>query len=84
MASDSVGATGFEPVAAASYSATTSSLYCAGETPPAGLLGHLRIRALLPLAGHPSSIAGHQRTVEHGHGHLRDISIPALGVVSGY
>jgi hypothetical protein len=29
----------------------------------AGLLGHLRIRALLPLAGHSSSIAGHQRTV---------------------
>ena len=49
-----------------------------GETPPAGPLGHLRIRALLRLAGHPSSIAGHQGTVEHGHGHLRDYSIPAL------
>jgi hypothetical protein len=32
----------------------------------------------LLLAGHPSSIAGHQGTVERGHGHLRDISIPAL------
>jgi hypothetical protein len=53
------------------------------ETPPTGLLGHLRIRALL-LTGHPSSIAGHQHTVRRGHGHLRDISIPALGVFSGY
>jgi len=48
-----------------------------GEHPPAGPLGHLRIRALL-LAGHPSSIAGHRRTVEHGHGHQK-VSIPALG-----
>src|SRR5690349_14331803 len=55
-----------------------------GESPPSGLLGHLRIRALLPLAGHPSSTAGHHGTVERGHGHLRDISIPALGIVSGY
>src|ERR1019366_6895294 len=45
-----------------------------GPGPPAGLLGHLRIRALLPLAGHPSSIAGHQGTVEHGHGHLGKLS----------
>jgi hypothetical protein len=43
----------------------------------------IRIAALL-LAGHPSSIADCQRTDERGHGHLRDISIPALGVVSGY
>ena len=40
-------------------------------------------RALLPLAGHPSSIARHQGTVERGHGHLRDTS-PALGAASGY
>src|SRR5580704_2601175 len=49
----------FSPVAAASYSATTSSLYCAVKLRRRGLLGHLRIRAL-PLAGHSSSIAGHQ------------------------
>ena len=74
----------FSPVAAASYSATTSSLYCAVKPPPAAPLGHLRIRALPPLAGHPSSIAGHQGTVELGHGHLGNISIPAFGVVSCY
>jgi hypothetical protein len=55
-----------------------------GGTPPTGPLGHLWIRALLRLAGHPSSAGppGHG----HGHGHLRDISIPApaLEVVSGY
>ncbi len=42
-----------------------------GERPPAGPLGHLRIRAFLPLAGHPSSIVGHLGTVEHGHRHLK-------------
>jgi len=30
----------------------------------------LRIRAFWPLAGHPSSIVGHRRLVQHGHGHL--------------
>jgi hypothetical protein len=33
----------------------------------ASLSGHLRIGALLPLTGHPTSIAGRQGTVEHGH-----------------
>jgi hypothetical protein len=68
----------FSPVAATSYSATMSSLYCTVKLPSASLLGHLRIGPFLPLAAHPSSIAGHEGTVELGHGHLRDISIPAL------
>jgi tetratricopeptide (TPR) repeat protein len=33
----------------------------------------------MPLATHPSSIAGNQCTVERGHGHLEIVSIPALG-----
>jgi hypothetical protein len=41
-----------------------------GERLPMGLLGHLRIRALWPFAGDPSSIVGHWPAVEHGHGHL--------------
>src|ERR1019366_10752694 len=32
------------------------------------------IRALLPLAAHPSSIAGHPGTVEHDHSHLGKLS----------
>jgi hypothetical protein len=55
-----------------------------GERPPAAPPRHLRIRALLPLAGHPSSIAGHLGTVEHGHRHRKKVSIPALGKASDY
>jgi hypothetical protein len=46
-----------------------------GERPPASLLGHLRIRALL-LAGHPPSISGPQGAVEHGHRHIGKLSPP--------
>jgi hypothetical protein len=54
------------------------------ERPPAGLLGHLRIGALL-VTGHLSSIAGRQGTVEHGHRHIGKLSpSPPSGGVSGY
>ena len=46
-----------------------------GERSPARLPGHPWIGALL-VTGHPSSIAGNQRTVERGHGHLEIVSIP--------
>jgi hypothetical protein len=49
-------------------------LVLSGERPPAGPLGHLRIRASLPLASHPSSIAGHLGTAGHGRSHLGKLS----------
>ena len=42
-----------------------------GERPPVGPFGQLRVRALLPLAGHTSSIAGHQRTVSRSRSRSR-------------
>ena len=54
---------------AASYSATTSSFYCAVNIRQRARSGPPD-PALLPLAGRSSSIAGHLGTVEHDDSHL--------------
>jgi hypothetical protein len=55
-----------------------------GERPSAALLRYLRIGSLLPLAGHPSSIAGNSPRSSEVNVIWESVSIPALGSVSGY
>ena len=71
----------FSPAGAASYSATTSSLYCAVK---------LRRRARSGTSGsgrsisHPSRIAGHPHAVDLSHSHLGNCLHPRPRGVSNY